>query len=86
MWQLEQWIKPALAMAHQHPQFEARYTHFVAFDFFIANPQEQQFFVANLIASSDQVGRKFPMLFGYLVEVEAAATNLASKFVASLMH
>lgn len=76
--EIDLWIKDALQIAKTQPEFEQSYRTLPALDFFIANPQENIFLVANMVASKDLSGRRFPMVLSHLVEVQNPAENLAT--------
>lgn len=73
---IDQWIQEALELAMENPSFDENYQALPALDLLIGNPQEPIFLVANLIASIDRAGRKFPMLLGHLIEVSTPLQHL----------
>ncbi|ALH95841.1 type VI secretion system-associated protein TagF [Acinetobacter equi] len=72
----DQWISEALEQAMKSPDFQDRYSTSSAFDFFITNPQESMFVIANLIPSQDYSNRHFPMLLGYILDIDKPLENL----------
>ena len=86
---LDQWLSEALKLAMQSPDFHEKYLTCPSFDFFITNPQETMFVVANLIASQDYSERYFPMLLGYVLDVDKPESNLLFapfRYKAILIH
>ena len=73
---LDQWISAALEYAMQSADFATHYKQLPRLDFFIANPQDNSFLVANLISSEDSSGRHFPMLLSHFLEVDLLSDNI----------
>ena len=73
---IDRWMTEALELAMQKPDFEKSYQTLPSLDFFIANPMESALLLANLEASEDASGRKFPMVLCHLLEASNPMQNL----------
>lgn len=74
---LDRWMSEALELAMKQADFDVSYRTLPSLDFFIANPMEPMFLVANLAASQDSSGRKFPMVLSHLLEIAHPSANLS---------
>lgn len=73
---IDQWIHQALELALLDEKFNQDYLKLPALDFFIGNPQQPIFLIANLLASTDRSGRHFPMVLAQLIEVQSPFDHL----------
>lgn len=73
---IDRWIHQALEVAMLDPNFNMNFSQLPALDFFIAHPQQQTCLIANLLASTDSSGRRFPMVLSHLLAVLAPFENL----------